>query len=448
MAASLVIFVAVEDLPLCALADDRLVEVQGEPGNVHKAVELIVSHLRKFLVDRSVLPLFETNRTIGNQSQMEENLPHQSWGINQSSSVPSTGGSGLGNSSQYMPSALQHDNYYPPSELPQLDTQSHHGLSVYGRDPSLGGHPVSNPPPAPVITQVTQHMQIPLSYADAIIGTAGANISYMRRASGATIAIQETRGVPGEMTVEIHGTATQVQTAQQLIQVESTSDNTPKISVQGNNLTMLTDARNSQYIFCSKGTAGYFTELGTSYTNTCIPVWYQSPLLVPTTLGMHTLQHSNPLWALVIVSVPFGMLQGTYCLIKMQNFMAGVSGPPTNTYNSVDSGYSSYPTQNSMYSSPPPNTGHGGHSTGVRILRRQLEGAIKVMTARDLMSKLVQLFHPGGVNISNNIFDFKMKMLYHCDSPENCLPNSNTGFKVNDIAFFSTAKVFVYVPDG
>lgn len=62
-------------------------------------------------------------------------------------------------------------------------------------------------------------MQIPLSYADAVIGTSGSNISYIRRTSGATIAIQETRGVPGEMTVEINGTASQVQTAQQLIQV-------------------------------------------------------------------------------------------------------------------------------------------------------------------------------------------------------------------------------------
>lgn len=61
-------------------------------------------------------------------------------------------------------------------------------------------------------------MQIPLAYADAVIGTAGASISYIRRASGATVTIQETRGVPGEMTVEINGTASQVQTAQQLIQ--------------------------------------------------------------------------------------------------------------------------------------------------------------------------------------------------------------------------------------
>lgn len=61
-------------------------------------------------------------------------------------------------------------------------------------------------------------MQVPLSYADAVIGNAGASISYIRRVSGATVTIQETRGAPGEMTVEINGTASQVQTAQQLIQ--------------------------------------------------------------------------------------------------------------------------------------------------------------------------------------------------------------------------------------
>lgn len=60
-----------------------------------------------------------------------------------------------------------------------------------------------------------------MSYADAVIGASGSNISYIRRASGATIAVQETRGVPGEMTVEINGSASQVQTAQQLVQVLS-----------------------------------------------------------------------------------------------------------------------------------------------------------------------------------------------------------------------------------
>lgn len=62
-------------------------------------------------------------------------------------------------------------------------------------------------------------MQIPLSYANAVIGTSGVNISYMRRASGAAIAIQETKDVPGEMTIEISGSASEVQVAEQLIQV-------------------------------------------------------------------------------------------------------------------------------------------------------------------------------------------------------------------------------------
>lgn len=36
-------------------------EVQGEAVKVIKALESVVGHLRKFLVDHSVLPLFEKN---------------------------------------------------------------------------------------------------------------------------------------------------------------------------------------------------------------------------------------------------------------------------------------------------------------------------------------------------------------------------------------------------
>lgn len=50
---------AAEDLPVFALQDDRVVEVVGDAAGVHKAMELIASHLRKFLVDRSIIPLFE-----------------------------------------------------------------------------------------------------------------------------------------------------------------------------------------------------------------------------------------------------------------------------------------------------------------------------------------------------------------------------------------------------
>ena len=51
--------IAAENIPPFALPDDSVVEVQGEPTGVHKAVELIASHLRKFLVDRSVISIFE-----------------------------------------------------------------------------------------------------------------------------------------------------------------------------------------------------------------------------------------------------------------------------------------------------------------------------------------------------------------------------------------------------
>lgn len=62
-------------------------------------------------------------------------------------------------------------------------------------------------------------MQIPFSYAEDIIGIGGANIAIIRRSSGAIITVHESRGLADEITVEIKGTSSQVQLAQQLIQV-------------------------------------------------------------------------------------------------------------------------------------------------------------------------------------------------------------------------------------
>ncbi|KAH9557024.1 hypothetical protein CY35_07G064400 [Sphagnum magellanicum] len=207
-----------EDLPLCALSDDRVVEIQGEARLVQRAMEMVVSHLRKFLVDRSVLALFELNRAMTSQQQQSapsawqpSNTGMQHQQQQQAPSYAST------NDTAYYPQpAVDLSQHHQQQQQDHLHQHHHHGVSMYGRDPSMTS--VAAPPPTPVITQVTQHMQIPLSYADAVIGTAGANISYMRHTSGATITIQETRGVPGEMTVEIHGSASQVQTAQQLVQ--------------------------------------------------------------------------------------------------------------------------------------------------------------------------------------------------------------------------------------
>ncbi|KAL6637473.1 hypothetical protein ACP70R_025045 [Stipagrostis hirtigluma subsp. patula] len=205
----------VENVPPVALSDDRVVEIQGEPLGVHKAVELIASHLRKFLVDRSVLPLFEMQMKM-HSVQREQPMPApQHWGPPhpQSWGPPPNlppGGPGFGGNPQFMPPRPQ-DNYYPPPDVPSMEKQPHYGISAYGREaPPSGGSAAGN--------QVTHSMQIPLSYADAVIGAAGASISYIRRHSGATVTIQESRGAPGEMTVEIIGSASQVQTAQQLIQ--------------------------------------------------------------------------------------------------------------------------------------------------------------------------------------------------------------------------------------
>lgn len=46
-------------MPIYASSDERVVELQGESLKVLKALEAVVGHLRKFLVDQSILPLFE-----------------------------------------------------------------------------------------------------------------------------------------------------------------------------------------------------------------------------------------------------------------------------------------------------------------------------------------------------------------------------------------------------
>lgn len=48
-----------DELPSYAGADERIIDLQGETLKVLKALEAVVGHLRKFLVDSSVIPLFE-----------------------------------------------------------------------------------------------------------------------------------------------------------------------------------------------------------------------------------------------------------------------------------------------------------------------------------------------------------------------------------------------------
>lgn len=148
--------------------------------------------------------------------------------------------------------------------------------------------------------QITQQMQIPLSYADAVIGTSGASISYIRRASGATVTIQETRGNPTEMTVEISGSASQVQTAQQLIQ--------------------------AILLPCPSF------------------ICYDSVPIILCILSSRVLIFLSRL------------------LQNFMADAAGAA--QTQAAGSTDQGYNSYAAHGSVYASPPSNAGHAGHAGG------------------------------------------------------------------------------------
>ncbi|KAI3513991.1 hypothetical protein L1887_12294 [Cichorium endivia] len=201
---------------ISANSEEKIVDIQGEAVKVLKALEAVVGHLRRFLVDRSVLPLFEktNNVTTTQESQVETwaDKPMMRTGTG-------TGiGSGIGTDfSLPMRRETLFLDREPQREPPHLPS---HGLSLYGRDPGLPPtrSPAIGRTGGPIVTQIAQTMQIPLVYAEDIIGVGGTNIAFIRRTSGAILTVQESRGLPDEITVEIKGTSTQVQTAQQLIQ--------------------------------------------------------------------------------------------------------------------------------------------------------------------------------------------------------------------------------------
>ncbi|XP_010259900.1 PREDICTED: RNA-binding KH domain-containing protein PEPPER-like [Nelumbo nucifera] len=217
-----------DEVPFYATSDERIVEIQGEALKVLKALEAVVGHLRKFLVDQSVIPLFEKAYT----QTITQDRAVDTWADKTQSLLHSASQTGI--SSDY-PLSLKRDSLFLDRET-QLESQiQHSGLSLYGQDPALPGMRSSGlgRTSAPIVTQITQTMQIPLSYAEDIIGIGGANIAYIRRSSGAILTVQESRGHPDEITVEIKGTSSQVQTAQQLIQEFISSHKEPVTNSYG-----------------------------------------------------------------------------------------------------------------------------------------------------------------------------------------------------------------------
>jgi poly(rC)-binding protein 2/3/4 len=209
-----VISIDERERPFYVTEDERIVEIQGETEKALKALQAVSNHLRKFLVDHSVLPLFEkTNTTTVNQDHSSgswSDMSHHSVVPTQVNQPPSV--------VEYI-LPVKRDPLYLERE-PLADHSIHRsGVSLYGRDPALSTlRPSGIHGASPLLTQITQTMQIPLTYAEDIIGVKGANIAYIRASSGAVVTIQESLGSPDDITVEIKGTSSQVQAAQQLIQ--------------------------------------------------------------------------------------------------------------------------------------------------------------------------------------------------------------------------------------
>ncbi|GAA0173235.1 RNA metabolism protein [Lithospermum erythrorhizon] len=235
-----------DELPSYATSEERVVDIHGEAMKVLQALRAVLVQLRKFLVDQTVLPIFEKNHN----ATIQPERGADSWADKtHSSSLQPTASVAYAASVPYVPHPVKRDPYVLDPEL-QIDSKMSY-LSSYGANAVLGSLRTSVPgrTVTPVVTQMTKIMQIPLLYAEDIIGIGGANIAYIRRNSEAVLTVQESGGRPDEITIEIKGTSSQVEAAEQLIQDFINNHKEPVSSIYGrsdlglSSLSHLTDAK-------------------------------------------------------------------------------------------------------------------------------------------------------------------------------------------------------------
>ncbi|KAG2244635.1 hypothetical protein Bca52824_093524 [Brassica carinata] len=179
-----------EETPCYAAKDERIVVLQGEAFKIVKALEAVLGHLRKFLVDHSVIPLFEKEH-LARVSQLRQE------------------------------DAALSDNKPSLHAEPSNVTDSDLMLSRFVLIMFC------------FIPMVCVKVRTLISYAEDIIGAGGANITYIRWRSGVSVIVKEGPN-PGELILVIKGTFSQVQIAQQLIQ-EFISKQKDPVSVSGGN---------------------------------------------------------------------------------------------------------------------------------------------------------------------------------------------------------------------
>ncbi|KAK1388392.1 RNA-binding KH domain-containing protein PEPPER [Heracleum sosnowskyi] len=223
------------EVPTFANSNENVVELQGVAVKVIKALESVVGHLRKFLVDHSVLPLFEKRFHIASVSQNQQT---ENWA--DKTTLHPTMQVGMGNDDYS--SSVKREMLYLDRQRNQDSISSLSGLSYSGQGTGLSG--ISSMGHGPIVTQVAQTMQIPLAYASDIIGEEGSNIALIRHASGAVLTVQESVGLPDEITIKIRGTSLEVQAAQKLIQ-ECVSRSQEVIPGAGSNVNTEPDPRSS-----------------------------------------------------------------------------------------------------------------------------------------------------------------------------------------------------------
>ncbi|CAK9188003.1 unnamed protein product [Ilex paraguariensis] len=145
------------EVPSYATQDERIVEIHGEALKVLKALEAVLGQLRKFLVDHSVVPIFEKtyNATISQDRAVEswpdktQSLPHPTSAS--AAATPLQTGSG----SDFSLSVKRGNLFFDRES--QLDSDiTYSKVSLYGQDPGLGGLRSTGlgRTAAPIITQV------------------------------------------------------------------------------------------------------------------------------------------------------------------------------------------------------------------------------------------------------------------------------------------------------
>ncbi|KAK9051304.1 hypothetical protein SSX86_027931 [Deinandra increscens subsp. villosa] len=189
------------DKPKCADANDELIEVIGEVGNVRDALVQIVLRLRDdILKDRDS----GRNPSSGNDSMYAagSSVPVPSVLPSVSSLAPlgyehrAETGSGLG--------LLSSSSIY--GSLPMRDN-GYGSLSSYSSKQLYGGMP-----PSP------SEMLIPGHAVGKVMGKGGANVDNIRKISGADVEISDTKSHRGDRVAVISGTPEQKRAAENLIQ--------------------------------------------------------------------------------------------------------------------------------------------------------------------------------------------------------------------------------------